>query len=157
VGLPPRCDLTTLGAVFGMGARRTGRGRYVSGRRLGPQSSDSIEQAEPVTDCYDAKLLQGLVRQARKNRGKMNHIQWVRLFPAVSSSTTRAYTEACASTKRTRSGSVTRAAWVHGHALFSAPMMAKICAYSGRFAFSEAENGQTAAVTLCRLHEIVGG
>ena len=83
--------------------------------------------------------------------GKMNHIQWVHLFPAVSSSTTRAYTEACASTKRTRSGSVARAAWVHGHALISAPIMAKICAYPGRFAFSEAENGQTAAVTLCRF------
>ena len=32
------------------------------------QRSNGIQQLEPVTDCGDAKLLQGLVRQARKNR-----------------------------------------------------------------------------------------
>jgi hypothetical protein len=65
--------------------------------------------------------------------------------------------EACASTKRTRSGSVTRAARVHEHALISAPKMAKICDYPAASDCSEAENGRTAAVTLCRLREIAGG
>jgi hypothetical protein len=64
--------LAAFGAVFGSGARRTGRGRYVSGERLaariGTQRGDGIEQLEPVPDCGDAKLLQGLVRQARKDR-----------------------------------------------------------------------------------------
>ena len=59
--------------------------------------------------------------------------------------------EACASTKRTRSGSVTRAARVHEHDLISAPKMAKICDYPAASYSSEAENGRTAAVTLCRL------
>ena len=31
-------------------------------------AGDGIEQLEPVTNCCDANLLQGLVRQARKNR-----------------------------------------------------------------------------------------
>ena len=34
----------------------------------GAQSSDGVQQLEPVTDCCDAKLLQSLVRQARENR-----------------------------------------------------------------------------------------
>src|SRR6516164_5096286 len=41
--------------------------------------------------------------------GKMNHIQWVRLQPAVSSSTTRPWTGACAVVKRRRSDAVTGA------------------------------------------------
>src|ERR1700743_997621 len=41
--------------------------------------------------------------------GKTNHIQWDCWCPAVSSLTTWVYTEACASMKRTRSESVTRA------------------------------------------------
>ena len=36
--------------------------------RVVTQSSDSIEQLQPVPDCCDAKLLQVLVRQARENR-----------------------------------------------------------------------------------------
>src|SRR6516162_5184939 len=47
-------------------------GRGVNGgrptARVATQSSDSIEQLEPVTDCSDAKLLQDLVRQARQDR-----------------------------------------------------------------------------------------
>ena len=57
----------------------------------------------------------------------MNHIQWIRLFAAVQFFDGPGV--ACASTKRTRSGSVTRAARVHEHALISAPKMAKICDY----------------------------
>ena len=49
----------------------TGRGRCVNGWRLaarvGAQSSDSIEQLQPMPNCCDAKLLQRLVRQARKD------------------------------------------------------------------------------------------
>jgi hypothetical protein len=55
--------------MYAWGARC---GRSVNGGRLTAlvvtQSSDGVEQLEPVTDCCDAKLLQGLVRQARKNR-----------------------------------------------------------------------------------------
>ena len=43
------------------------------------------------------------------------------------------------------------------HALISAPKMAKICDYPAASYCSEAENGRTAAVTLCRLPEIAGG
>jgi hypothetical protein len=32
------------------------------------KSRNGVQQLEPVTDCGDAKLLQRLVRQARKNR-----------------------------------------------------------------------------------------
>jgi hypothetical protein len=64
--------LAALGAVFGRSVWGTRCGRCVNGGRLTArvpmQSSNSIEQFEPVTDCCDAKLLQGLVRQARKNR-----------------------------------------------------------------------------------------
>jgi hypothetical protein len=42
--------------------------RWRLAARVVAQSSESVEQLEPVTDCCDAKLLQGLVRQARKNR-----------------------------------------------------------------------------------------
>ena len=52
---------------------RSGRMRESFGWRLfrvrvTTQRSDGIEQLEPVPDCCDAKLLQGLVRQARKDR-----------------------------------------------------------------------------------------
>src|SRR5262245_55912056 len=64
--------LTTLGAVFWMRAWGTRRARCVNGWRLtarvGTQSSDGIEYLKPVPDRCDAKLLQGLVRQTRKNR-----------------------------------------------------------------------------------------
>jgi hypothetical protein len=56
--------MSALGAVFGRDVRDTGRGRHVSGGRLaariGTQRGDGIEQLEPVPDCGDAKLLQGL-------------------------------------------------------------------------------------------------
>ena len=51
-------------------ARGAGRGRCV-GRRsalIATQSSDSIQQLQPMPKCCDAKLLQVLCRQARKNR-----------------------------------------------------------------------------------------
>jgi hypothetical protein len=32
------------------------------------QSGNGIEQLQPMPNCRDAKLLQGLVRQARENR-----------------------------------------------------------------------------------------
>src|SRR5690349_11693958 len=62
-------NLTTFGAVFGTCARRRGR-CFNRGRlaRLATQSSDGIEQFQPVPNCCDPKLLQGLVRQARQNR-----------------------------------------------------------------------------------------
>jgi hypothetical protein len=64
--------LAALGAVLGSYARSNWRGRFVSGKRLGAPSgasrSDSIEELEAMPNCCDAKLLQGLVRQARKNR-----------------------------------------------------------------------------------------
>ena len=50
----------------------TRRGRCVNGRRLAArvvtQSSDGIEQLHAVPERRDAKLLQVLCRQARKNR-----------------------------------------------------------------------------------------
>jgi hypothetical protein len=65
-------DLTALGAVFWTCAWGTRRGRCVNGGRLAAritvQSSNSIEKLQPMPDCRDAKLLQGLVRQARKDR-----------------------------------------------------------------------------------------
>ena len=65
-------DLAALGAVFGMCAWGTRRGRCVNGGRLAArvatQSSDGIEQLHAVPERGDAKLLQVLVRQARKNR-----------------------------------------------------------------------------------------
>ena len=65
-------DLAALGAVFGMCAWGTRRGRCVNGGRLAArvatQSSDSIEQLAAVPERGDAKLLQVLRRQARKNR-----------------------------------------------------------------------------------------
>src|SRR5580704_1725915 len=65
-------NLATLCTVFGRGARGAGRGRHVSGRRLAArisaQSSDSIEQLAAVPQRGNAKLLQVLSRQARKNR-----------------------------------------------------------------------------------------
>ena len=64
--------LAALGAVFGRCAWGTRRGRCVNGGRLAArvaaQSSDGIEQLHAVPECRDAKLLQVLVRQARKNR-----------------------------------------------------------------------------------------
>jgi len=99
-------------------------------------------------------LSHGAVAQAGNLR-EMNHIQWIRLFAAVQFFDGPGV--ACASTKRTRSGSVTRAARVHEHALISAPKMAKICDYPAASDCSEAENGRTAAVTLCRLPEIAEG
>ena len=36
--------------------------------RVATQSGNSVEQLQPMPDRRDAKLLQGLVRQARKNR-----------------------------------------------------------------------------------------
>ena len=49
-----------------------GRGRCVNGGRLAArvvtQSRDGVEQLHAVPNRGDAKLLQGLVRQARKNR-----------------------------------------------------------------------------------------
>src|SRR5262249_60294689 len=54
-----------------MGARGTRCGRCVGGRsltaRVATQSSDCIEQLHPVPECCDAKLLQVLFRQTRKN------------------------------------------------------------------------------------------
>src|SRR5262249_54282502 len=62
-------DLATLGAVFGMCAWGTRRGRCVRlAARITVQSSDGIEELEAMPNCRDIKLLQGLVRQARKNR-----------------------------------------------------------------------------------------
>ena len=56
----------------GCGAWGTRRGRCVSGGRLAArvitQSGDGVEQLHPVPECCDAKLLQVLFRQARKNR-----------------------------------------------------------------------------------------
>src|SRR5262245_8420553 len=50
----------------------TRRGRCVNGGRLAAritvQSSNSIEELEPMPECCDAQLLQVLVRQARENR-----------------------------------------------------------------------------------------
>src|ERR1700758_4812136 len=55
-----------------MRAWGAGRGRRVNCRplaaRVAAQSSDCIQQLQPMPDCRDAKLLQGLVRQARKDR-----------------------------------------------------------------------------------------
>jgi hypothetical protein len=66
------CYLAALGAVFGRSARGTGRGRCVNRWRLdarvATQSGDGIQQLHTVPNRRDAKLLQGLVRQARKNR-----------------------------------------------------------------------------------------
>ena len=65
-------DLAALGAVFWRGAWGTRRGRCVNGGRLAArvvtQSSDGIEQLHAMPECGDAKLLQVLCRQARKNR-----------------------------------------------------------------------------------------
>src|SRR6516162_5655984 len=36
--------------------------------RVATKGGDSIEQLQPMPNCCDAKLLQGLVRQARQNR-----------------------------------------------------------------------------------------
>ena len=47
---------------------RSLRQRRAAYRSRPTQSSDSIEQLQSVPDCRDAKLLQGLVRQARKDR-----------------------------------------------------------------------------------------
>ena len=56
----------------GRGAGRTRRGGCAnSGRlpaRVVTQSGNGVEQLHPVPDCRDPKLLQGLVRQARKDR-----------------------------------------------------------------------------------------
>ena len=56
----------------GWGAWGTRRGRCVNGGRLTArvvtQSSDGVEQLHPVPKRRDAKLLQVLCRQARKNR-----------------------------------------------------------------------------------------
>ena len=53
-------------AVFWMCAWGARSGRCVSGWRLAArvaaQSSDGIEQLQPMPDCRDAKLLKGLVR-----------------------------------------------------------------------------------------------
>ena len=66
------CDLAALGAILRREAWGIGRSRSISGSRfaarIGSQCGDGIEQLEPVPDCCDAKLLQGLVRQARKDR-----------------------------------------------------------------------------------------
>jgi hypothetical protein len=64
-------DLAPLGAIFGRrpygwsGLRVTGR---PPSTRVVTQSSDCIEQLYPMPKCCDAKLLQVLFRQARKNR-----------------------------------------------------------------------------------------
>src|SRR6476646_4311401 len=55
--------------MWGWGARR---GRYAN-RRLSTaylvtQSSNGVEQLHPMPECRNAKLLQVLFRQARKNR-----------------------------------------------------------------------------------------
>ena len=64
--------LAALGAVFWMCAWGTGRGRSVTrGRptaRVIAQNGNGVEQLHPVPKCCDAKLLQVLFRQARKNR-----------------------------------------------------------------------------------------
>ena len=56
----------------GRGAWGTRRGRCVNGGRLAarvaPQGSDGIQQLHTVPKRCDAKLLQVLVRQTRKNR-----------------------------------------------------------------------------------------
>src|SRR6476660_4856831 len=61
-----------LGAVFVMCAWGIRRGRCVNGWRLTArvvtQSGNGVEQLHPVPECCDAKLLQVLFRQARKNR-----------------------------------------------------------------------------------------
>ena len=65
-------DLAAFGAVFWMCAWDTRRGRCVNkGRptaRVITQSGNGVEQLHPVPECRDAKLLQVLFRQARKNR-----------------------------------------------------------------------------------------
>src|ERR1700747_2972828 len=64
--------LTALGPVFGRRGRGARSGHRVTGRllsaRIVTQSSNSIEQLQPMPNCRDPKLLQGLVRQARKDR-----------------------------------------------------------------------------------------
>jgi hypothetical protein len=64
--------LTALGAIFGTCAWGTRPVGCVNGGRLAArvvtQSSDGIEELHTVTKRGDTKLLQGLVRQARKNR-----------------------------------------------------------------------------------------
>src|SRR6516162_1213495 len=44
------------------------RQRRWLGGRIGAQGSDCMEQLHPMPECRDAKLLQVLFRQARKNR-----------------------------------------------------------------------------------------
>ena len=61
------CNLAALSAVLGGFA--TFRRSVRSGRaRFSAQGCDGVEQLEPMTDRCNAKLLQRLVRQARKNR-----------------------------------------------------------------------------------------
>jgi hypothetical protein len=64
--------LAALGAVFGRGAGSSGkRHRIVCsclGAPIGAQGGDGAEELQAVTDCGDAKLLQGFVRQVRKDR-----------------------------------------------------------------------------------------
>jgi hypothetical protein len=47
---------------------RESSGWRLSHVRVTAQRSDGIEQLQPVPECCDAKLLQVLVRQARKDR-----------------------------------------------------------------------------------------
>ena len=64
--------LAALGTILWLGAWGTRCGRRVNGGRLTAlavaQGSDGVEQLQPMPDCRDPQLLQGLVRQARENR-----------------------------------------------------------------------------------------
>jgi hypothetical protein len=63
--------LAAFGAVFWLDDWGTRCARCITGWRLTArvftQSSDGFEQLEAVPECRDAKLLQVLFRQARKN------------------------------------------------------------------------------------------
>ena len=62
-----RSARSSVDALGGCGGGRcASRGRL--GARIDTQRGDGVEQLEAMPNCCDAKLLQRLVRQARKNR-----------------------------------------------------------------------------------------